>query len=185
VVSDTEGSNHKSNKKASVTLTCEDGSTFVFPRDDCALLPIVHATAEEMAVYLWSRILDGLNADYLLNRGIHTMEVIVAEAVGQEAVFRLEIPKESLSGPLDVANFVTTGKIKPVPCPSAPDTNNNNNNNKPLTNSKLQSACCEACRNEFSKQLKGLVSQLNDKKSPDDGAITVEDLQMIASDLKL
>jgi dihydroneopterin triphosphate aldolase (PTPS-III) / 6-pyruvoyltetrahydropterin synthase len=32
--------------KEMVTLKCEDGSVFSFPRDDCAMLPIVHATTE-------------------------------------------------------------------------------------------------------------------------------------------
>ncbi len=58
-----------------VTLVCHDGSTFVFPKNDCAMLPIAHATAEELAIYLWSRILAGLDAAYLLQRGIHTMRL--------------------------------------------------------------------------------------------------------------
>ncbi|KAG7340836.1 6-pyruvoyl tetrahydrobiopterin synthase [Nitzschia inconspicua] len=116
---------------SSVTIVCQDGSKFVFPLQDCAMLPIVHATAEELAVYLWSRILEGLNASYLTERGIHTMEVIVAEAVGQEAVFRLEIPNgDNLDDttvvgrrpPLDVSQFVRTAQ----PCPSVPGTDTTN-----------------------------------------------------------
>eukprot|EP00555_Chaetoceros_dichaeta_P015580 CAMPEP_0198254532 /NCGR_PEP_ID=MMETSP1447-20131203/4820_1 /TAXON_ID=420782 /ORGANISM="Chaetoceros dichaeta, Strain CCMP1751" /LENGTH=197 /DNA_ID=CAMNT_0043940613 /DNA_START=18 /DNA_END=607 /DNA_ORIENTATION=+ len=40
-----------------VKLVCEDGATFLFPLTDCAMLPIVHATTEELAVYLWGKIL--------------------------------------------------------------------------------------------------------------------------------
>lgn len=107
-----------SQNDTSVTLKCHvDGTTFVFPKADCAMLPIVHATAEELAVYLWSRILEGLSATYLKERGVHTMEVIVAEAVGQEAVFRSVLPSSSTTTdsddnntvmPLNVADFVRT-----------------------------------------------------------------------------
>jgi 6-pyruvoyl-tetrahydropterin synthase len=125
-------------KPSTVTITCQDGSVFVFPKSDCAMLPIVHATAEELAIYLWSRILEGLNADYLIQRGIHTMEVTIAEAVGQQAVFRHEIPTNLLSvgggddatiksgctktstTKLDIPSFIMRGEIKPLPCPSAP-----------------------------------------------------------------
>jgi hypothetical protein len=31
---------------------CEDGTFFVFPIKDCAMLPLVHATAEELSIYL-------------------------------------------------------------------------------------------------------------------------------------
>lgn len=82
------------------------------------MLPIVHATTEELAVYLWGRILGGMNAEYLLQRGIHTMEVIVNEAVGQEAVFRQEIPQGGLQDDLDVRTYIMEGDIMPMPCQS-------------------------------------------------------------------
>lgn len=109
----------------SVTLICEDGSQFVFPRADCALLPIVHATAEELGIYLYAEILNGLDASYLQQRGIHTMEVTIAEAPGQEAVFRHAIPEEATNGEgfqLDVHQFITSGNTQrctPLPCKSA------------------------------------------------------------------
>lgn len=40
-----------------VCLLCEDGSKFSFPRSDCAMLPIVHSSAEELAHWLWCSIL--------------------------------------------------------------------------------------------------------------------------------
>lgn len=103
----------------SVTIVCQDDSTFVFPEGDCAMLPIVHATTEELAIYLYGRILNELNAAYLLQRGIHTMEIIVNEAVGQEAVFRQEIPTGGLdNGNLDVRKFIMDRKVMPMPCES-------------------------------------------------------------------
>ena len=36
----------------SVRLSCQDGSYFIFPQSDCAMLPIVHATTEELGIYL-------------------------------------------------------------------------------------------------------------------------------------
>ncbi|EJK69873.1 hypothetical protein THAOC_08829, partial [Thalassiosira oceanica] len=62
----------------SVTIVTEDGSTFVFPRQDCLLLPLAHTTAEEFAVYLHSRIVAGLDGSYLEARGVTAMEVTVS-----------------------------------------------------------------------------------------------------------
>lgn len=68
-----------------VTLRCEDGAIFSLPRDDCAMLPIVHSTAEELAALLWHRIVDAFGIDRLDARGITILEVAVAEAPSQEA----------------------------------------------------------------------------------------------------
>jgi 6-pyruvoyltetrahydropterin/6-carboxytetrahydropterin synthase len=145
----------------SVSLICQDGSSFVFPKDDCAMLPIVHATAEELAVYLWSRILDGLQgSSYLRRRGIHTMEVVVAEAVGQEAVFRLEIPEDdetdTSSPALNVADFVQMGTVSPpAPCPSR------NENDDEMPKNLRQRPCCDACRQSFFQQLQEQLTNLD------------------------
>jgi 6-pyruvoyltetrahydropterin/6-carboxytetrahydropterin synthase len=101
--------------EATVRIKCHvDGTVFVFPRNDVFLLPIVHATAEEIAIYLWSELLDGFQRDYLTQRGIQTMEVTVAEAPGQEATFRLAIA--DANSKLDVRKFITQGKLVPMPC---------------------------------------------------------------------
>jgi 6-pyruvoyltetrahydropterin/6-carboxytetrahydropterin synthase len=109
-------SNGNALKSKSVVLNCEDGSKFVIPHEDCIMLPIVHATAEELAVYVWGEILNGLTSIVLRRRGIHTMEVTVAEAPGQEAVFRHEIPETTSR--FDVASFIIRGdiQIEPEPC---------------------------------------------------------------------
>jgi dihydroneopterin triphosphate aldolase (PTPS-III) / 6-pyruvoyltetrahydropterin synthase len=42
---------------AEVCLECDDGSRFVFPRGDCAMLPLYHSSAEELAHYFWCAII--------------------------------------------------------------------------------------------------------------------------------
>jgi 6-pyruvoyltetrahydropterin/6-carboxytetrahydropterin synthase len=148
----------------SVNITCQDDSEFVFPRDDCALLPIVHATTEELAIYLYAEILNDLSADYLLKRGIHTMEVTVAEAPGQEAVFRFEIPAMSDGCNLDVRNFIVEGSVVPMPCLND------------------QGACCK-CEASSKKSRKDtlvrLVRAINEGKLQPTNTITMEELENI------
>ncbi|KAL3932643.1 MAG: hypothetical protein SGARI_003908 [Bacillariaceae sp.] len=173
--------NHENNdNNNSVSIQCQDGSQFVFPKDDCAMLPIVHATAEELAVYLWSRILEGLqgSSSYLKQRGIHTMEVVVAEAVNQEAVFRLEIPDDDEddagAGTLNVADFVQMGSVSPpAPCPSK-------NGDVPtnLQQKQQQRSCCDACRQTFSQQLQQQLDKLGKET-----VVTAEDIAKLLKDL--
>jgi 6-pyruvoyltetrahydropterin/6-carboxytetrahydropterin synthase len=67
-----------------VRITTEEGDRFVFPRRDCALLPIVHSSAEEIAAYLLRRVREALAAD-LGGRSVRAIAVGVAEAPGQVA----------------------------------------------------------------------------------------------------
>lgn len=71
---------------ASVVLTYEDGTRFVFPASDTVLLPIVHASAEELATYVLGRLRQGLDAHAV--RGLTHIEVGVSEAPGQAAFCR-------------------------------------------------------------------------------------------------
>ena len=167
--------------KDSVTLTCQDGSTFVFPKIDCALLPIVHATTEELGIYLWSRILEGLNAQYLIDRGVHTMEVTVNEAVGQEAIFRHEIPTTlGESKGLDVRAFIMEGEVVPMPCPSAPGVPTSSSSS---AKGKSDGACadgqCASCRQAFHSKLQKLADAINSKQTSTGSSseITVKDLE--------
>ncbi|KAL3788461.1 hypothetical protein HJC23_011413 [Cyclotella cryptica] len=113
-------SNNKKLKRTypgSVTVQCEDGSKFMFPRQDCLLLPIMHSTAEELAIYVYGKLLQGLNRDYLEKHGVTAMEVTVSEAVGQDAMFRRRIPKCDENGEaFNVANYITKDPIPPMPC---------------------------------------------------------------------
>lgn len=145
-----------------VKIECQDQSVFSFPRSDCAMLPLVHATTEELSIFLWNEILSGLNAEYLLQRGIHTMEVTVAEAPGQSATFRWEIPTEAPA--LDVREFITTGKVIPMPC----------------VEEKM--ACCPNCesRSKLSDQLAALAEAINEG-TINKGTVTVDDIQKLIS----
>jgi len=171
--------------KQDVRIVCEDGAVFLFPREDCFMLPIVHATAEEIAIYLWSRILEELHAPTLIKRGIHTMELIVAEAVGQEAVFRYPVPTESECAPLDVASFIMGGDVPVEPCQAAKLSESEiwQSPRKVVTNE-----CCAECGKGASK-LEGKLQLLVD--SVNEGAVRtcilagrkceVEDLKKIMS----
>jgi len=70
----------------SVVLTYEDGARFVFPTADTVLLPIVHASAEELAAYVLQRLREGLEQHAV--RGLTHIEVGVSEAPGQAAYCR-------------------------------------------------------------------------------------------------
>lgn len=168
-----------SSSSSSVHIECSvDGSKFVFPAGDCAMLPIAHATAEELAIYLYAEILNGLNAGYLLQRGIHTMEVTVAEAVGQEAVFRLEIPKakdpattaandgdgdkDTTPFHLDVRQFIASGRVVPMPC--LPDDSTPPSPTKTSTESCSGLTICQCPTHStlYSEQLTRLALAIND-----------------------
>ena len=104
---------HHQPERQMVRIDCPmDGTYFEFPTQDCKFLPIVHATTEELAIYLWSRVMERLDANFLMQRGIASMELTVAEAPGQQATFRYPVQAE----PLDVRSFVRTGSVVPGPC---------------------------------------------------------------------
>jgi 6-pyruvoyltetrahydropterin/6-carboxytetrahydropterin synthase len=71
---------------ATVTLVYEDGTRFAFPASDTVLLPIVHASAEELATYVLGRLRAGLESHAV--RGLTDIEVGVSEAPGQAAYCR-------------------------------------------------------------------------------------------------
>lgn len=98
-----------------VAIECEDGSTFLFPRQDCLLLPIMHSSAEELAVYLFGKMMERLDVDYLRKRGVAVMEIKVSEAVGQDAVFRHAIPLPG-EDVFDVMAYINRRGIPVVPC---------------------------------------------------------------------
>ena len=68
-----------------VEIVCEDSSFFSMPEDDCAMLPLKHSTAEELAALVWRRVIDELGVEKLVKRGTTALEVSVAEAPSQEA----------------------------------------------------------------------------------------------------
>ena len=146
------------------------------------MLPIVHATTEELGIYLWSRILEALSSQYLIDRGIHTMEVTVNEAVGQEAIFRHEIPKVlEETSILDVRAFIMEGEVKPMPCPSAPTTASPTTSPQPASNtssttngSDCMDGKCDSCLRGKLQKLADAISQMTNTES-----ITVQELEKI------
>ena len=73
---------------STVEVHCEDGTSFVLPRQDVCLLPIVHSSSEEIARYLIARLRERL-AEARGNT-IRTIEVMIEDIPGQEAVCREE-----------------------------------------------------------------------------------------------
>eukprot|EP00590_Aulacoseira_subarctica_P009364 CAMPEP_0172424200 /NCGR_PEP_ID=MMETSP1064-20121228/22691_1 /TAXON_ID=202472 /ORGANISM="Aulacoseira subarctica , Strain CCAP 1002/5" /LENGTH=263 /DNA_ID=CAMNT_0013166047 /DNA_START=141 /DNA_END=928 /DNA_ORIENTATION=- len=139
--------------KQTVTITCEDGSVFVFPKNDCVLLPIVHATAEELAVYLWGKILKGLDASIMRMRHIHTLEVTVSESIGQVATFQMAIPTTTEETNVYIPDFIRGLKLQPSPCLAKKDNFSNPNNdaspadkqNIIISNDAVKPPCCKEC----------------------------------------
>jgi len=153
-----------------VKLVCEDGATFLFPKGDCLMLPLVHATAEELSIYIWGKILTLLDVVYLRRRGIHTMEVTVAEAPGQDALFRMEIPQVNCSNGTngtdgtngsvteedvqmeiakrsDVRRYISSGDIVPRPCLPTDTDGENVLQKAPNTEQRKQQQQQDASRN--------------------------------------
>lgn len=71
---------------AIITVQCEDGSHFLFPRQDVCLLPIVHTSSEEIARYLIARLRERLQE--ARGNSIQTIEVLIEDIPGQTAVCR-------------------------------------------------------------------------------------------------
>lgn len=113
-------------------MECVDGSRFSFPKGDCAMLPIEHSSAEELCHYFWCAIIRyspcplpstltpcthhhnrKLGLQKIQGRGINTLEIGVAEAIGQVALYRRAIP-------VDEAELVTVENTvivsRPQPC---------------------------------------------------------------------
>ncbi len=72
-----------------VTVRCEDGTCFLFPRQDVCLLPIVHTSSEEIARYLLARLRARLSETG--GHSIQTLEVQIEDIPGQVAVCREEL----------------------------------------------------------------------------------------------
>ncbi|CAN0097530.1 unnamed protein product, partial [Ectocarpus sp. 8 AP-2014] len=107
-----------------VVIVCQDGATFVLPRDDCALLPLIHSTAEELSHFLFSRLLREFTLPYLHSRGVTEMDVSVAELPRQEAIYRGKVPpsEDMIQDP----PFRTARRVRGC----FEDSSGNNNNNE-------------------------------------------------------
>lgn len=81
-----------SETETQLCMLCEDGSSFSFPKGDVIRLPIMHSSAEELSHYLWCRVVREIGLQSLHARGITMLEVSIAEAPMQAAVFRSLLP---------------------------------------------------------------------------------------------
>jgi dihydroneopterin triphosphate aldolase (PTPS-III) / 6-pyruvoyltetrahydropterin synthase len=158
-----------------------DKTQFTFPKQDCILLPIVHSTAEELAIYIYCQMVQQMSVSYFQQRHVQIMEIAVQETPGQQATFRHAIPEvdivddnECTNPPappfsLDVRHFIQTGNVIPIPCLAVPVDNDNSNVNVNVDRTSvipLQPAvtptrtnccsgdggCCNGCLNAIQQQ---------------------------------
>ncbi len=71
---------------AAEVIAAHDSRRWVFPRDECVLLPVSNTTAELLAKYIADRLRDLLGE--VVVRGISKLEVGVDECDGQWGVYR-------------------------------------------------------------------------------------------------
>jgi 6-pyruvoyltetrahydropterin/6-carboxytetrahydropterin synthase len=137
-----DDTNEGGESSAMIRLDCSvDGAYFLMPRKDVKLLPIVHATAEELAIYLWSCVMERLDGTFLRARGIQFMELTVAEAPGQQASFRYPVQTQTL----DVRSFIRSGlPLHPKPC--LPVNNNNNSTSKRKSSTRTATTAASPTR---------------------------------------
>ena len=76
----------------------------------------MHSTAEELAIYIFGKLVAGLDAEYLIKRGVTMMEITVSEEIGQDATFCHAIPFGENSSFFDVASFITSNPIPAMRC---------------------------------------------------------------------
>ncbi|EGZ29981.1 hypothetical protein PHYSODRAFT_471775 [Phytophthora sojae] len=74
-----------------VHILTEDNAKFSFPKSDCSLLPIVHSSAEELAIYISNQLIDSFTIVALLERGVRKLEVSISEANQQFATYERTI----------------------------------------------------------------------------------------------
>lgn len=73
----------------SVTVAYDHRPRYLFPRGDCALLPVPNTTVEMLAEYLAGQLRDELAAAGAA--GVQVIELEVEENFGQSATFRLPL----------------------------------------------------------------------------------------------
>ncbi|KAI9912056.1 hypothetical protein PsorP6_009231 [Peronosclerospora sorghi] len=67
-----------------VHITTEDMAEFSFPKSDCSLLPIVHSSAEELAVYISNQLVDAFTLSALVFQSIHHKMCMIAIGARRE-----------------------------------------------------------------------------------------------------
>jgi 6-pyruvoyltetrahydropterin/6-carboxytetrahydropterin synthase len=74
---------------AAVRVAVDGTPRYVFPRRDCALLPVANTTVEMLAELLACRLRAELDA--LGIRGLTAIEMEIEENFGQSAIYRMEL----------------------------------------------------------------------------------------------
>lgn len=109
---------------ANVTLSCEDGSLFSFPKADCLFLPIYHSSAEELAEHFCTLLVEAVGVDRLRERGIFEIQLSIAEAAHQEAIYTLSLaptaPSLPALAPTSASTSGTAPALAPAPAPPTP-----------------------------------------------------------------
>jgi 6-pyruvoyltetrahydropterin/6-carboxytetrahydropterin synthase len=72
-----------------VSVSVDGQPRYLFPRRDCALLPIPNTTVEMLATLLARRLVEALTAQGA--QQLASIEMEVEENFGQRAVYRLEL----------------------------------------------------------------------------------------------
>jgi 6-pyruvoyltetrahydropterin/6-carboxytetrahydropterin synthase len=106
-----------------VEIVCEDGSRFSFPLQDCAMLPIIHSSAEEIATYLCGKIVEEMSVEMLRARGVTSIEVGVAEAKNQLALYTYDFEldeRRCTTPPGARPECAHCAPKRPRPCPALP-----------------------------------------------------------------
>jgi 6-pyruvoyltetrahydropterin/6-carboxytetrahydropterin synthase len=72
-----------------VRVAVDGAPRYVFPRRDCALLPVANTTVEMLAELLADRLHAQLQANGV--QGLTAIEMEIEESVGQSATYRMEL----------------------------------------------------------------------------------------------
>lgn len=76
----------------SVTVTYDGNPRYVFPRVDCALLPVPNTTVEMLAELLTNRLRSEMEkTDAAAARGLTAIEIEIEENFGQSAFYRIKL----------------------------------------------------------------------------------------------
>ena len=73
----------------SVTVAYDNKPRYVFPKRDCALLPVPNTTVEMLAEYLTGQLESALTKEGA--KGVTAIEMEVEESFGQSATYRLRM----------------------------------------------------------------------------------------------
>ena len=73
----------------SITVAYDGAPRYLFPKRDCALLPVPNTTVEMLAEYLTGQLREELEAEGAT--GVTAIEMEVEENFGQSATFRLQL----------------------------------------------------------------------------------------------